>query len=67
MSSPDVRMAYLYEWVDPGGNRHFGGWVAVALGGFDWVLGDGTQAPAQAEAADSPADFPADSRWPREP
>ena len=34
LASPDIRMAYLYEWIDAGGNRHFGGWVAVALGGF---------------------------------
>jgi len=52
LASPDIRMAYLYEWIDAGGNRHFGGWVAVALGGFTWVLDDGTLAPAQTPSTD---------------
>jgi hypothetical protein len=35
-------MAYLYEWVDGEGNKHFGGWVAIPLTGFDWVMTDGS-------------------------
>jgi hypothetical protein len=35
-------MAYLYEWVDAEGNKHFGGWVAIPLAGFDWVMTDGS-------------------------
>jgi hypothetical protein len=42
---PDVRMAYLYEWVDTEGNKHFGGWVAIPLAGFDWLMLDGSTAP----------------------
>lgn len=42
---PDVRMAYLYEWVDAEGNKHFGGWVAIPLAGFDWLMLDGSTAP----------------------
>jgi hypothetical protein len=44
-SPPDVRMAYLYEWVDGEGNKHFGGWVAIPLAGFNWVMTDGSTAP----------------------
>jgi hypothetical protein len=44
-AQPDVRMAYLYEWVDVEGNKHFGGWVAIPLGGFDWVMSDGSNPP----------------------
>jgi hypothetical protein len=42
LAPPDVRMAYLYEWVDAEGNKHFGGWVAIPLAGFDWVMDDGS-------------------------
>lgn len=38
LATPDVRMAYLYDWVDHEGNQHFGSWVAIPLSGFDWVL-----------------------------
>jgi hypothetical protein len=44
VAPPDVRMAYLYEWVDAEGNKHFGGWVAIPLSGFDWVMTDGSTA-----------------------
>lgn len=45
LAPPDVRMVYLYEWVDGEGNKHFGGWVAIPLAGFDWVMTDGSNAP----------------------
>jgi len=41
LSSPDVRLAYLYEWVDAEGNKHFGEWVAIPVAGFDWIMSDG--------------------------
>jgi hypothetical protein len=41
LSAPDVRLAYLYEWVDGEGNKHFGEWVAIPVAGFDWVMSDG--------------------------
>ena len=44
LAPPDIRMAYLYEWVDAEGNKHFGGWVAIPLAGFDWVMTDGSNA-----------------------
>lgn len=42
LAPPDIRMAYLYEWIDGEGNKHFGGWVAIPLAGFDWVMTDGS-------------------------
>jgi hypothetical protein len=51
LAAPDVRMAYLYEWIDESGNRHFGGWVAIPLGGFDWVMGDGSQESVESREA----------------
>jgi hypothetical protein len=42
VAPPDIRMAYIYEWVDSEGNKHFGGWVAIPLAGFDWVMNDGS-------------------------
>lgn len=54
ITAPEVRMAWMHEWVDESGNRHFGGWVAIPLGGFDWVMGDGTQEPV-APRAENPA------------
>jgi len=56
LAPPDVRMAYLYEWVDAEGNKHFGGWVAIPLAGFDWVMTDGSNAQMSdpdTEATDS--------------
>jgi hypothetical protein len=48
IATPDVRMAYLYEWIDREGNQHFGTWVAIALTGFDWILNKGPAAPMPA-------------------
>lgn len=48
---PDVRLAYLYEWVDADGNRHFGGWVAIAVSASRWILSDGSSAPLDARYA----------------
>jgi len=45
ISAPDVRLAFLYEWIDAEGNRHFGEWVAIPVTGFDWVMDDGSRAP----------------------
>jgi len=43
LTPPEIRMAYLYEWVDDEGNKHFGGWVAIPLAGFNWVMDDGSR------------------------
>jgi hypothetical protein len=48
LAAPDIRMAYLYEWVDAEGNRHFGNWVAIPLTGFDWVMSDGSSSALDA-------------------
>ncbi len=43
LTSPDVRFAYLYEWVDSDGNRHFGEWIAIPVGAAQWIMSDGTK------------------------
>lgn len=53
LAPPEVRMAYLYEWIDPEGNKHFGGWVAIPLAGFDWVMTDGSTLPLGAPVNDA--------------
>lgn len=47
LSTPDVRLAYLYEWIDADGNRHYGEWVAIPVASSHWVLSDGTRAPIE--------------------
>ena len=51
LAPPDIRMAYLYEWVDSEGNKHFGGWVAIPLVGFDWAMTDGSNPPLSPPSA----------------
>jgi hypothetical protein len=53
LAPPDVRMAYLYEWVDSEGNKHFGGWVAIPLTGFNWVMTDGSNASVHRSGANT--------------
>jgi hypothetical protein len=56
LSTPDVRLAYLYEWVDAEGNKHFGEWVAIPVAGFDWIMSDGAhEAIDGSEGAAPPA------------
>jgi len=45
LTAPDVRLAYLYEWIDGEGNKHFGEWVAIPVAGFDWIMTDGMRRP----------------------
>jgi len=45
LSAPDIRLAYLYEWIDAEGNKHFGSWVAIPVSGYDWVMLDGSSPP----------------------
>lgn len=56
LSTPDVRLAYLYESIDAEGNKHYGEWVAIPLSGSRWVMSDGTQTPIDPNAGEtSPA------------
>lgn len=55
MSTPDVRLAYLYESIDAEGNKHYGEWVAIPLSGSRWVMSDGTQTPIDPNAGESTA------------
>ncbi|HEX7157362.1 MAG TPA: hypothetical protein VF229_09130, partial [Burkholderiaceae bacterium] len=65
LTAPDVRMAYLYEWVDAEGNRHFGGWVAIPLRGFDWVMSDGSRGALDGARGDAAGITSAPAREPR--
>jgi hypothetical protein len=53
LSPPDVRMAYLYEWVDAEGNKHFGEWIAIPIAGFDWIMSDGSRSAVDGSAAET--------------
>jgi hypothetical protein len=53
LSTPDVRLAYVYEWVDADGNRHYGEWVAIPVASSHWVMSDGTHAPIDLNPADT--------------
>ena len=55
LSAPQVRLAYLYEWIDTEGNKHFGEWVAIPVGGFDWIMNDGSRAPLESAPGDATA------------
>jgi hypothetical protein len=59
LAPPDIRMAYLYEWVDEEGNKHFGGWVAIPLAGFDWVMTDGSNPQLRDSGTDAAESGPA--------
>jgi hypothetical protein len=49
---PEVRLAYLYEWIDPDGNKHFGEWVAIPVAGFNWIMNDGSRPPLEPSPAE---------------
>jgi hypothetical protein len=55
LSTPEVRLAYIYEWVDSDGNKHFGEWVAIPIAGFDWIMTDGTRSPIDTRAREQAA------------
>jgi len=66
VSLPDVRLAYLYEWVDAEGNRHFGAWVAIPLSPARWILPDGSTASLDGHAASPDPRPSASSAAPRQ-
>jgi hypothetical protein len=40
--TPEVHLAYVFDWIDDAGFRHFGQWVAMPIGSFQWVMNEGT-------------------------
>jgi hypothetical protein len=60
LSTPDIRLAYLYEWVDEEGDRHFGEWVAIPISGFHWIMSDGSRStlPLAPSGRGEPAQSP---------
>ena len=54
LAAPDVRLAWLFDWVDAEGNRHYGSWVAIAITPARWVLTDGSTLPVDLPREPSP-------------
>ena len=65
VTAPDVRLAYLYEWVDGEGNRHFGSWVAIAVTPPRWVLSNGAAVPLDPAPPASAGTAPVATERPR--
>jgi hypothetical protein len=38
ITPPDIRMAYVYSWVDREGTMHFPSWTAVVVRDYQWVV-----------------------------
>jgi hypothetical protein len=38
LTPPDVRLAYVYSWVDADGTVHYPSWTAIAVKDFQWVI-----------------------------
>lgn len=43
---PDIRLAFLYQWVDTEGNLHYPSWVAIPVEAFRWVVPELAPEPA---------------------
>lgn len=56
VTAPVVRMVYEKPWVDSDNNKHFGGWIAVPVQGYQWVMAEGAPIPFRDDsvAADLP-------------
>jgi len=59
LAAPDVRLAWLFDWVDAEGNRHYGSWVAIPVTSARWILSDGATVPI---AVPRPATTPSGER-----
>lgn len=59
VTAPVVRMVYEKPWVDSDNNKHFGGWIAVPVQGYQWVMSDGAPIPFREDAV--AADLPPSS------
>lgn len=38
ITPPDIRMAYVYAWVDSDGTVHYPSWTGIAVKDFQWVI-----------------------------
>jgi hypothetical protein len=63
LTPPDVRLAYVYSWVDADGTVHYPSWTAIAVKDFQWVIpglgtvpmnGTAQQVPPQPEKMAKP-------------
>lgn len=51
---PDIRLAYVYEWIDAEGSLHYPGWVAIQVEGFKWVMPEAGAVPMDGSVARPP-------------
>lgn len=51
---PDIRLAYVYEWIDAEGNLHYPGWVAIQVEGFKWVMPEAGAVPMDGSVSRPP-------------
>jgi hypothetical protein len=65
VTAADVRLAYLYEWVDGEGNHHFGSWVAIAVAPPRWILSNGAAVPLDPASTSSAGAAPLAAERPR--
>lgn len=38
VAAPDIRLAFIYQWVDAEGSLHYPSWVAIPVETFRWVV-----------------------------
>jgi hypothetical protein len=58
VSAPDVRLAFIYEWIDNEGNLHFPNWIAIPVEPFKWVLPELGRVPMDGSRSErDPATF----------
>lgn len=67
VTPPDIRMAYVYAWVDSDGTVHYPSWTGIAVKDFQWVIpslgtipmnGSLQQTPPQPERLAKPGRMP---------
>lgn len=58
VAAPDIRLAFLFQWVDADGNLHYPSWVAIPVEPFRWVVPDlgGTMPLDGSRSQQRPAD-----------
>lgn len=63
VAAPDVRLAFIYPWVDAEGTLHLPNWVAIPVRDFRWVVPDRGTVPMDGTVRQMP---PADPLVQRE-
>ena len=63
VTPPDIRMAYVYEWIDTEGNLHYPGWVAIQVETFKWVMPEVGAVPMDGSTSRPPLARSSDSAY----